>query len=85
MRPLSLPMVRWHRRRPISNRQEAEMDQEIIKQIALAIAERLPNPWVVLLVQTALVIIAAGVGAYFSEYLKTRGKNLVARFSQIEG
>jgi len=56
-----------------------DMDQETIQKIAAEIARQLSNAWVLLLIQTVLLLIAAGVGAFLSKYLKTRGRNLATK------
>jgi hypothetical protein len=56
------------------------MDQDTIKQIATEIVARLPNyAWVLIVIQTDLILLAAAGGAFFGEYLKTRGKNLATK------
>lgn len=56
------------------------MNQEIIQKIAAEIARQLPShAWVLLLLQTILLLTAAALGAFLSEYLKTRGRNLATK------
>jgi hypothetical protein len=56
------------------------MDQETIKNLAAEIAQHLPRyPWELLAIQVVLTLLAAAAGAFFGEYLKTRGKNLATR------
>jgi hypothetical protein len=56
------------------------MDDEIVRKIAAEVVRLLPNyAWVLLLVQALIMAVAAGAGAYFGEYLKTRGKNLATK------
>src|SRR5262249_17746595 len=44
------------------------------------VARHLPSyAWVLLLVQVVILAAAAAVGAFFGEYLKTRGKNLATK------
>ena len=53
------------------------MDEVTIEKIAAEVARHLPSyAWVLLLVQVVVLAAAAAVGAFFGEYLKTRGKNL---------
>jgi hypothetical protein len=56
------------------------MDADTIQKIAAEVAKNLPqHVWYLLAVQAVLVCLSAGIGAYFSEYLKTKGKNLATR------
>jgi hypothetical protein len=60
------------------------MDADTIRKIADEIAKHIPQqPWSFLLIQVVLVIasagISAGIGAYFGEYLRTKGKNLATK------
>jgi hypothetical protein len=56
------------------------MDQETIQKIAAEVVKHLPNyPLALLAVQTVLMLIAAALGAFLSEYLKTRGKHLATK------
>jgi hypothetical protein len=56
------------------------MDQATIQQIAAEVVRHLPSyTWTLLLVQVLLILIAAAAGAFFGEYLKTRGKNLATK------
>jgi len=56
------------------------MDEATIQKIAAEVARHLPShAWVLLLVQIVLLAAAAAVGAFFGEYLKTRGKNLATK------
>jgi hypothetical protein len=56
------------------------MDQETIAKIAAEIARHLPSyPWALLALQTVLMLAAAAGGAFFGEYLKTRGKHLATK------
>ena len=56
------------------------MDTETIQKIAAELARHIAYrdlwQW---LVQFLVVAVSAGIGAYFSEYLKTKGKNLATR------
>jgi hypothetical protein len=52
------------------------MDQETIQKIAAEVVRLLPSyAWVLLLVQAGIMAAAAAAGAFFGEYLKTRGKS----------
>ena len=56
------------------------MEPEIIKKIAEQIVQYLPTySWTFLGVQLLLTIVAAAIGAFLSEYLKTRGKHLATK------
>jgi hypothetical protein len=57
------------------------MDPETVRKLAAEIAQHLAiYPWWLLLLgQVVITLIAAGVGAFFGEYLKTRGKHLATR------
>lgn len=56
------------------------MDQDTIQKIAAEIVRHLPTYWwTLLIIQVILTLLAAGLGAFFGEYLKTRGKNLATR------
>jgi len=56
------------------------MDEATIQKIAAEVARHLPSyAWVLLLVQVVILAAAAAVGAFFGEYLKTRGKNLATK------
>jgi hypothetical protein len=56
------------------------MDEVTIQKIAAEVARHLPSyAWVLLLVQVVILAAAAAVGAFFGEYLKTRGKNLATK------
>jgi hypothetical protein len=56
------------------------MDQDTIQKIAAEVAKHLPSfPWALLVVQTVLMVFAAALGAFFSEYFKTRGKHLATK------
>jgi hypothetical protein len=56
------------------------MDNETIQKIAAEVVRHLPSyAWVLLLTQVALTLVAAGVGAFLGEYLRTRGKNLATK------
>jgi hypothetical protein len=56
------------------------MDEVTIQKIAAEVVRHLPSyPWLVLLFQVLLTLVAAGAGALFGEYFKTRGKNLAAK------
>jgi hypothetical protein len=55
------------------------VDQQTIQAIAGEVARHLPNVWVLLLIQALLTLLAAGGGAYFGEYLRTRGRNLATK------
>jgi len=56
------------------------MDEATIQKIAAEVARYLPSyAWVLLLVQVVILAAAAAVGAFFGEYLKTRGKNLATK------
>jgi len=55
------------------------VDQETIRKIAEEIARHSSFPWVFLVAQVLLVVVAAGLGAFFGEYLRTRGKNFATR------
>jgi hypothetical protein len=56
------------------------MDDETVRKIAAEVVRLLPNyTWVLLLVQAAILAVAAGAGAFLGEYLKSRGKNLATR------
>src|SRR5215510_4923045 len=56
------------------------MDADTIQKIAAEVARHLSSrPWVLLLIQAILLLMAAGLGAYYGEYLKTRGKNLATK------
>jgi hypothetical protein len=58
----------------------AAMDPDTIQKIATEVARHLPSyAWMPLLVAVVLMAIAAGVGAFFGEYLKTRGKNFATK------
>lgn len=64
------------------------MDQDTIRQLAIEIASRLPNySWTTLLIiQGLITVVAAGVGAFFGEFFKTRGKNLATKadFAELQ-
>jgi hypothetical protein len=56
------------------------MDQPTIQAIAAEIARHLPSHlWVLLLIQAVITVVAAAVGAFLSEYFKTRGRNLATK------
>jgi hypothetical protein len=56
------------------------MDQEPIHSIVAEIARYLPDySWPLLALQALLTLIAAGMGAFFAEYLRTRGRNLATK------
>jgi hypothetical protein len=56
------------------------MDQTTIQQIAEEVARHLPSTsWMLLSVQVVLTLLAAGAGAFFGEYTRTRGKNLAIK------
>lgn len=56
------------------------MDKATIQEIAAEVVRHLPNyAWALLLVQVLLTLLAAAAGAFFGEYLKTRGKNLATK------
>jgi hypothetical protein len=55
-------------------------DPVTIQKIATEIVGRLPGyPWGFLAVQIVLTLLAAGIGAFFGEYLRARGKHLATR------
>jgi len=59
------------------------MDEVTIQKIAAEVVRHLPSyPWLVL-----LTLVAAGAGAFFGEYFKTRGKNLATKadFESLQG
>ena len=61
------------------------MDAETIQKIAAELAKHMAyRDWWQWLVQILLVAVSAGIGAYLSEYLKTKEKNL-ARFFRQDG
>src|SRR5262245_32814719 len=56
------------------------MDEVTIQKIAAEVARHLPSyAWMLLLVQVVILAAAAAVGAFFGEYLMTRGKNLATK------
>jgi len=56
------------------------MDTETIQKIAAELARHMSHrDWWQWLIQFLVVAVCAGIGAYLSEYLKTKGKNLVTR------
>jgi hypothetical protein len=56
------------------------MDHQLIQQIADEVVRRLPHQYTsFLILQVILFGLAACAGAFFSEYLKTRGKNLATK------
>jgi hypothetical protein len=56
------------------------MDEVTIQKIATEVARHLAGTaWMLLLVQAVLLAAAAAAGAFFGEYLKTRGKNLATK------
>lgn len=56
------------------------MDAETIQKIAAELANHVyQSNWLLWLIQIVLVAVSAGIGAYLSEYLKTKGKNLATR------
>jgi hypothetical protein len=56
------------------------MDHQMIQAIATEVAKHLPTySWTMLAIQVVVMLLAAGVGAFFGEYLKTRGKHLATR------
>src|SRR5262252_4432820 len=56
------------------------MDEVTIQKIAAEVVRHLPNyAWVLLLVQGLITLVAAGAGAFFGEYFRTRGKNLATK------
>lgn len=56
------------------------MDNNTIQRIVAAVAAHFPtSPWSLALAQTILVIIAAGVGAFFGEYFRRRGRNFATK------
>src|SRR5882724_3664451 len=56
------------------------VDQETINGLADLIAQKLPIPvWWLIAIQAALTLLAAGVGAFFGEYLRIRGRNLATK------
>ena len=61
------------------------MDQETVRRIAEEVAPvRLPVEF--LAIQMIVTLLAAGLGAFFAEYLRTRGKNLatMADFDRLQ-
>ena len=53
------------------------MDADTIQKIAEETAKHIPQlPWSLLVIQVVLIVTSASIGAYFGEYLKTKGKNL---------
>jgi hypothetical protein len=64
------------------------MDQETIQKLALEIVRHLPSyTWSLLAIQLVLTLLAAGLGAFLGEYLRTRGKNLATKadFESLTG
>jgi hypothetical protein len=56
------------------------VEPETIKKIAEQLGQYLPlYSWTFLAVQVLIMIVAAGIGAFFAEYLKTRGQNLATK------
>ena len=58
------------------------MDPETIRKIALEGVHLLPSygwTWTQLVLQVLLTMLAAGVGAYASSYLKIRAQNLAIK------
>jgi hypothetical protein len=57
------------------------MDPDTVQKIAAEVAKHISHQhdWWLWLIQILLVALSAGIGAYFSEYLKTKGKNLATR------
>jgi hypothetical protein len=56
------------------------MEPGLIKKITKQIVQYLPTySWASLAVQVLLTIVAAGLGAFLSEYLKTRGQHLATK------
>ena len=57
------------------------MDQDTIQKIATEVAKHFPPYpwWANLIVQMLLMLLAGGLGAFLSEYLKTRGKNFATK------
>src|SRR5262249_14424476 len=67
------------------------MDQDTLQRLAAEIANHLPSYplWQLLLIQAGitslLAALAAGAGAFFGEYLRTRGRNLRIRAPGFQG
>jgi hypothetical protein len=60
----------------------APMDKDTIQQIAAEVVARLPDTgygWWPLVIQTVLMLLVAGGGAYFGSYFRTRGQNLATK------
>jgi hypothetical protein len=56
------------------------MDTDTIQKIAAEIAKHLSGgAWGLLVIQTILILAAAGLGTFFGEYFKTRGRNLATK------
>jgi hypothetical protein len=56
------------------------MDQETIQKLAAEIVRHLPSySWGLLAIQLGLTLLAAGAGAFFAEYFKTRGKSFATK------
>jgi hypothetical protein len=56
------------------------MDPDTIQKVAVELAKHLSSYWWALLgVQFAVMTVAAAAGAFFGEYLRTRGKNLATK------
>jgi len=56
------------------------MEAETIQKIAAELARHMSyRDWWQWPIQFLVVAVSAGIGAYFSEYLKTKGKNLATR------
>jgi hypothetical protein len=56
------------------------MDLATVQAIAAEIAQHLSSDlWLLLLIQAVIMVASAAVGAFLSEYLKTRGKNLATK------
>jgi hypothetical protein len=56
------------------------MDPDTIQKVAAELAKHLSSYWWALLgVQFAVMTVAAASGAFFGEYLRTRGKNLATK------
>jgi hypothetical protein len=56
------------------------MDKELVKQIAEAVGLQLStHSTMIIIVQAVVVIVAAAVGAFFGEFLRTKGKHLATK------
>ena len=62
------------------------MDQETVRRIAEEVARLSGYPWSFLAIQVIVTLVAAGVGAFLAEYLKTRGRHLAttADFDRLQ-